>query len=97
MGDKQKKEVEEVDVHRTLSAQDVRLMLGENNAAKIAEILVLQPTLMELEEAIMWSRGDGYLLGRRPLTGNAAKIFEIIKADREEDEDRTLSSTATNS
>jgi len=63
-------------------------MLGENAAAKMAEILVLQPTLTELEEAIMWSKGDGYLLGRRPLTGNAAKVFETITGSRGEGNNR---------
>jgi hypothetical protein len=65
---------------RKATEQDVQHMLGKTDSVDIANILQPQPTIAELEEAIMWSRGDAYLLGRRPLMGNAATIYEIITA-----------------
>lgn len=63
---------------RKATGKDVCHMLGKIEPAGIANILRCEPTFAELEEAVMWSRGEAYLLGRRTLTGNAAAIYEII-------------------
>lgn len=68
---------------RKATEQDVQHMLGKIDSVDIANILQPQPTVAELEEAVMWSRGDAYLLGRRPLMGNAATIYDIISARRD--------------
>ena len=67
---------------RKATEEDVKHMLGKIDSVAIANILQPQPTIAELEEAIMWSRGEAYLLGRRSLTGNAAIIYDIITAGR---------------
>ena len=71
------------DTEREATEQDVQQMLGKIDSADIANILRPQPTVAELEEAVMWSRGDAYLLGRRTLMGNAAIIYDIITAGRD--------------
>jgi hypothetical protein len=65
---------------RKATEKDVRQMLGKVDSAGVARILRLEPTFAELEEAVMWSRGEAYLLGRRPLMGITAMVFEIITA-----------------
>ena len=68
---------------------DAKRLLGDADESKIAEILAIQPTIWELEEAVIWHRGEGDVLGKagRPLSGKAARIFEILSAD-DEDENR---------
>jgi len=47
----------------------------------------VQPTIWELEQAAIWHRGDGDVLGKagRALSGKAARVFEILAADEEDD------------
>ncbi|HML13528.1 MAG TPA: hypothetical protein VK456_09500 [Xanthobacteraceae bacterium] len=67
--------------------EDVRRTLGDVDDVKVVEILALTPSVIELEEAAMWSRGEGEVLGKsgHPLTGIPAAIFEIIAPDEEEE------------
>lgn len=60
--------------------------LGEIDDAKAIEILALQPTLAELEEAALWTTGDGNILARsgHALSGVVAAIVEIMTGDEEE-------------
>lgn len=75
--------------HRVATRQDVRRIVGDVDDAKLVAILSLQPSVSELEEAAMWSRGDGDVLGKagHPLTGVAARLFDILAV---EDEDEPL-------
>jgi len=68
---------------------DAKRLLGDADDRKIAEILAVQPTIWELEQAAIWHRGDGDVLGKsgRSLTGKAARIFELLATD-DEDESR---------
>jgi hypothetical protein len=68
---------------------DAKRLLGDADESKIVEILAVQPTIWELEQAVIWHRGDGDVLGKagQPLSGKAALIFEILCAD-DEDENR---------
>src|SRR5262249_4276862 len=68
---------------------DAKRLLGDADESKIAEILAVKPTIWELEEAAIWHRGDGDVLGKsgRALSGKSARIFEILSAD-DEDESR---------
>lgn len=68
---------------------DATRLLGDTDESKVAEILAVGPTIWELEQAAIWHRGDGDVLGKAdlPLSGKAARIFEILSAD-EEDETR---------
>jgi hypothetical protein len=64
----------------------LRSILGDFDDAKIIEILVLNPSVADLEEAAIWATGDGDVLARngRPLAGLAADIVEILTADEDE-------------
>jgi len=66
---------------------DAKRLLGDTDERKIAEILAVQPTIWELEQAAIWHRGDGDVLGKagRALSGKAARIFEILAADEEDE------------
>jgi hypothetical protein len=60
---------------------DVQRLLGAIATDKIVAIMALRPSLAELEEAALWVQGENYLLGRHPLVGIAARIFEIAGVD----------------
>jgi hypothetical protein len=65
---------------------DVIRVLGEMDDAMIIEILALKPTLNDLEQAAMWSAGDGDVLAKQghPLGGVVADIVDLLTADEEE-------------
>ena len=69
---------------RMLAGDDV---LGDVDDATTLEILGLNPTVADLEEAVTWASGSGDVLGKqaRPLAGIAAQVFDIL-AREEEDE-----------
>ena len=75
--------------HRIPATQaEVLAVLGDLDDAKVVEILKWSPTVAELEEAAIWSAGDGDVLGKegKPLTGIAAQVFEILTGDELEEE-----------
>lgn len=69
------------------TADDARRLLGDADDSKVAEVLAVQPTIWELEQAAIWHRGDGDALGKAgyPLSGKAARIFEILAVDDEDE------------
>lgn len=74
---------------RTLAtAEDLRAILGELDEAKVMEILALRPTIADLEEAAVWSVGNGDILGKqgKPLTGVAARVCDIVMRDEWQEE-----------
>jgi hypothetical protein len=66
----------------------LKRLLGDTDDDKIVEVLDLEPTIAEVEEAVAWCLGEDDILGkeRKPLRGKAARIFEILNADDEADE-----------
>ena len=74
--------------HRPAEAMhdDLLRILGEIDERKVLDILSLHPTLADIEEAAMWTAGDGDVLAKagHRLTGIAAQIFDILTADEEE-------------
>jgi hypothetical protein len=74
---------------QAIGANDVQRLLGDLDAAKVADILALQPSLAELEEAAAWVAGEGDVPAQEghPLVGNAAAIFDIAEA-QQDDADR---------
>jgi hypothetical protein len=70
-----------------LSPDQLKSILGEVDDAKLIEVLKLQPTLVELEEAAIWATGNGDILAKdgRPMTGTVAAIVEILTAEEEEE------------
>ena len=69
------------------SRDDVERAVGDMDEAAILEILALQPTLAELEEAAIWARGEGDVIGKsgHMLSGVPAEIYDILTADDEEE------------
>ena len=67
---------------------DLRRVVADLDDAKAIEILDLAPTVAELEEAAVWSSGEGDRIDREghQLTGKVARIYEILVRD---DEDET--------
>ena len=75
---------------RTVAGSDaLRRLAGDIEEAKASEILSLEPSEAELEQALVWAAGNGDLQGkeRHPLDGKAARIFDILTAG-EGDEQR---------
>ena len=62
---------------------DVIHLLGDVSDHKVVEILETGATLEQLEEAAAWLAGESDVMGeeRLPLTGAAAKVYEIIARD----------------
>ena len=62
---------------------DVIRLLGDVSDHKVVEILETGATLEQLEEAAAWLAGESDVMGeeRLPLTGAAAKVYEIIARD----------------
>lgn len=63
-------------------------LVGKADDATLIEILGLSPTLGEVEEAVLWAEGEADDLAKsgHSLSGKAARIFEILTAESEEDE-----------
>jgi predicted phosphoribosyltransferase len=74
--------------HANVGADDVRRIAGDIDDAKLSEILTLAPSYEELEEASIWASGNGDLRARQghPLHGKAAKLFNILTADEDEEQ-----------
>jgi hypothetical protein len=72
-----------------VTLEELRNLVGHLDPATAVEILALEPTYAELEQAAMWLRGQGNLPDRagHPLGGKAAAIYEML-ATEEEDRER---------
>jgi hypothetical protein len=82
-----KREAAEGRGSRAMSRADLTALLGDIDDDKFAEILRLDPSLSDIEQAVIWARGEGEVLGKsgHPLLGKAARIFEIVTADEDEE------------
>jgi hypothetical protein len=65
------------------SEDDVRPLTGPVTDHTIASILEMQPTVSDLEVAVIFARGEGDEVDRlgHPLSGKAARIYEILAMD----------------
>lgn len=74
---------------RRLTAEEVRTVVGEVEAGKLAAILAIEPTVPELEEAAAQAAGESDVMGEleRPLAGRSAQVYEVLTADDELAED----------
>jgi len=72
----------------TVNRDDVRRILGDIDEGKIIEILGLHPSVPDLEQAAIWSAGDGDVLAKsgHPLGGIVAQIVDILAIDEDEEE-----------
>lgn len=68
---------------------DIQHLFGPIEDHLAAEILQLDPTLAELEVAAAYAAGMTDVLGeeRTSLTGNAARIYDIVSRDEAMDEE----------
>lgn len=69
---------------------DVVRLFGDIEDHKIVEILATGASFREMEEAAAWLVREDDVMGnlRRPLTGKAARVYEIVGREEEElDED----------
>ena len=71
---------------------DVIHLLGDISDHKVVEILETGATLEQLEEAAAWLAGESDVMGeeRLPLTGAAAKAYEIIARDELPERERDV-------
>jgi hypothetical protein len=71
------------------STEDIRAVLGALNESDLLEIVRLQPTIRDVEEAATWLSGDRDIFGAGdPLSGVAAEIVEVLTSGEEEDSQR---------
>jgi hypothetical protein len=69
-----------------VSKDELRAIVGALDEEKIIEILNLQPTATEMEQAALWASGDGDLLAKsgHSISAKVAEIVEILTADEDE-------------
>lgn len=75
---------------KQLTAADIRRLAGDIADHRVLAILDTGGTIEDLEEALAWDSGNSDL-GRRlthNLSGNAARIFEILFEDQRLEEER---------
>ena len=67
---------------------DFHRVLGSLEDPKIIDILKLNPTVEDLEQAAMCAAGDHDVLAKdgHPVSDVAVRVAEIIAADEEDDE-----------
>ena len=70
-----------------LNKSDLIHLVGDIDDARLVQILSLDPSVTDVEEAVLWAAGEADELAKeaRALTGKAAAIFEILAADLEEE------------
>jgi hypothetical protein len=68
------------------TAEDIRRIIGDIDDPKVVEILDLEPTIVDLEEAVVAATGDVDILGKEghQLSAVAYQIVEILTAGEEE-------------
>lgn len=73
----------------SITADDIRAIVGRISDERIAAILALRPTAAQVTEAFTWLTSDEYLGGtlERPLSGLVAQIHDILKPEQPDIED----------
>lgn len=73
-----------------ISSADIRRICGDIADWKVAAIQAAGGDINALEEAVAWSSGDDETTPDRhlPPESPAAKIYAVLIADEEDDEDR---------
>lgn len=73
---------------RIAAIEELRHLLGDIDDAKVTEILALEPTVTELQTAVLWANGKEDIVATRggSLSGKTAQIYEILIAGEEEEE-----------
>ena len=73
----------------SLTASEIRRIVGDITDAKVMAILATDPSLEDLEEAVAWVEGETDVLGdlNLPMTGKVGEIYEILTAGEEWEEE----------
>ncbi len=79
--------------HKTTTAHgivalpdDIRRIIANLDDQKLIDIMALQPTIRDVEEASLWLAGDSDIFGvGQPLGSVAGEIVAILTADEEEE------------
>ena len=86
----QKSRSTEAAKRESATTDDVARILGNLDPTKMLPIMVLRPTILDIEEASMWLAGDRDVFGPGlPLQGTASQIVAILTADEEEEPPRS--------
>ncbi len=68
------------------SPDDIRRIIANLDDQKLLDIMALQPTIRDVEEASLWLAGDSDIFGAgQPLGSVAGEIVAILTADEEEE------------
>ena len=71
------------------SPEDIRAVLGALDESDLLEIVALQPTIRDVEEAATWMSGDRDIFGAgEPLSGVAAEIVNVLMSSEDEEAQR---------
>lgn len=75
----------------TIDSQELRGMLGDVDDERLVEIIALRPSRADIEVALAWAAAESDVMGeaRKPLTGIAAEVYEILCGDSEFEDDRS--------
>ncbi len=69
-----------------VSSADIKRAFGDLDTAAVLDILALNPTMRDIEDAALWLGGDPDIFGAgKPLKGVAGEIVAILTADEEEE------------
>lgn len=72
------------------SLGEIARLVGDDDAERLAQIQATGASLVEIEKAVLWARGEAEVLGKtpHPLEGAAAAVYDILTADAPEEERR---------
>ncbi len=82
------------ELDNSLSHDEIARILGSlhdvGDDAKVAAIQATGTTSEQLEEAVAWASGESDIMGeeRRPLSGVVARLYDILTADRLDEDER---------
>ena len=84
-------EQREKEAAAALTHREIVDLVGEIEDAKAVAIIATQGTFKDLEDAVAWAAGESDVMGEaeQPLAGAAAKICEILTAEKEPPERRS--------
>jgi hypothetical protein len=69
------------------SSSEIRAVLGALDEATLLQIVVLRPTIHDLEEPATWLSGDRDIFGAgEPLKDVAAEIVAVLTTNEEDEE-----------
>ena len=73
-----------------LDPETVRRLCGEISDGGLAAIVASRASIADLEAAIAWAEGESDVMGeaRRPVVGAVAELYDLLMAERIDDDER---------